>query len=178
VAVTEGGILDNAVSGKLSDRLESAAYYFVGRYTGVLITVPLALLLLAAMLVKLPKANRWGVAAVLGVLFYVGFYLVVFPKNYYGGGQSLGDRYFVQMAPAILVAALFAPLGARTLRWLSAAAVALSLIFTLPHHRDPSGAYTDILRTSAPQRLLPVEANQDYTWLLRGEPEPAPTPVP
>ena len=143
VAVTEGAVLDKAVSGKLSDRFESAAYYFVGRYTGVLITVPLALLLLVAMLVRLPKADRWAVAAVLGVLFYIGFYLIVFPKNYYGGGQSLGDRYFVQMAPAILVAALFAPLGAKTLRWLSLAAVALSLIFTLPHHLDPSGAYGD-----------------------------------
>ena len=178
VAITEGGIIENAVSGKAADRFESAAYYFIGRYTGVLITVPLALLLLVAILVTLPKANRWAVATFLGVLFYIGFYLIVFPKNYYGGGQSLGDRYFVQMAPAILVAALFAPLGAKTLRWLSLAAVALSLILTLPHHLDPSGAYAQVTRSSAPQRLLPVEGNQDYTWLLRGEPEPAPTPTP
>jgi hypothetical protein len=174
VAVTEGNVLDNIVSGKVSDRFQSAAYYFVGRYTGVLVTVPLALLLLVALLVTLPKANRWGVAALLGVLFYIGFYVLVFPKNYYGGGQSIGDRYFVQMAPAILVAALFSPIGARAARWLAVAAIGLSLILTLPLHRDPSGAYADPLRTTAIQRLLPLETNQDYTWFLKGDPPPAP----
>ena len=114
----------------------------------------------------------------LGVLVYVGFYLIVFPKNYYGGGQSLGDRYFVQMAPAILVAALFAPLEAETLRWLSLAAVALSLIFTLPHHLDPSGAYGDISAPARRSGCCPLEANQDYTYLLRGEPAPATPPPP
>jgi len=177
VTVTEGGILDNAASGKVLDRVESLGYYVVGRYTGVLITAPLALLLLIALLVRLPKANRWAVAATAGILFYIAFYLVVFPTNYYGGGQSVGNRYFVQVAPAVLVAALFAPIGARTVRILALAAVALSLVFTLPHHRDPSHAYTDMLRTSAPQRLLPLEANQDYTWLFRGEPQPPPEPV-
>jgi hypothetical protein len=172
VAVTEGNVLDNLVSGKVSDRFQSAATYFVGRYTGVLITVPLALLLLVALLVTLPKANRWGVAALLGVLFYIAFYVLVFPKNYYGGGQSLGDRYFIQMAPAILVAALFSPLGARAARRLAVAAIGLSLLFTLPHHLDPAGAYGKITRSSAPQRLLPLETNQDYTYFLKGEPQP------
>lgn len=173
---TEGGILDNAVSGKLLDRFESLAYYFVGRYTGMLVTAPLALLLLGALLARLPAADRWAWAAAAGILLYIAFYVVVFPKNYYGGGQSVGNRYFVQMAPAVLVAALFAPLGARLVRGLAVAAVVLSAVFTLPHHRDPSHAYTDFLETSAPQRLLPLEANQDYTYLFRGEPEPKQPP--
>ena len=176
VEVTEGDVFDNLVSGKVSDRFQSAAYYFVGRYTGVLTTVPLALLLLVALLVTLPKANRWGVAALLGVVFYIGFYVIVFPKNYYGGGQSLGDRYFVQIAPAILVAALFSPIGARAARWMAAAAIGLSLLLVLPHHLDPSSAYGDITRSSAPQRLLPLETNQDYTYFLKGEPPPPPEP--
>jgi 4-amino-4-deoxy-L-arabinose transferase-like glycosyltransferase len=173
-AATEGGILHNAVSGKVLDRFESLAYYFVGRYTGMLVTAPLALLLLIALLVRLPAANRWAWAAVAGILLYIAFYIVIFPTNYYGGGQSVGNRYFVQIAPAVLVAALFAPLGARLVRGLAVAAVVLSAVFTLPHHRDPSHAYTNFLDTSAPQRLLPLEANQDYTYLFRGEPPPPP----
>ena len=48
----------------------------------------------------------------------------------------------------------------------------LSVVFTLPHHLDPSGGYADPLRTTAIQRLLPLETNQDYTWFLKGEPPP------
>ena len=49
-AADEGGVLDKAVSGDVGDRFASALYYFVGRYTGLLITVPLALLILGAVL--------------------------------------------------------------------------------------------------------------------------------
>jgi hypothetical protein len=134
------------------------------------VTVPLALLLLVAVLARLPASNRWAVAAVAGVLAYIAFYIVVFPTNYYGGGQSLGNRYFIQIAPAVLITALFAPLGTRTFRILSVAGIALSLLFTWPNHRDPSDAYIALIRTSPAQRLLPIEANQDYTWIFRQKP--------
>ena len=76
------------------------------------------------------------------------------------------------MAPAVLVTALFAPLGVRLLRWLAIAGVALSAVFNVPHHLHPQTAYIQILRTSAPQRLLPIEANQDYTWIFLRRPPP------
>jgi hypothetical protein len=168
----EGAIARRAISGKLLDRFESLAYYAVGRHTGLLVTAPFALLLLVALLVRLPASDRWAVAGLLGILGFIAFYLVVFPKNYYGGGQSLGNRYFVQVAPAVLVTALFAPLGARPLRWLALAGIALSALFNVPHHLHPQTAYIQMLRTSAPQRLLPIEANQDYTWIFRQLPPP------
>ena len=166
----EGAIAKLATTGKLLDRFESLAYYIAGRYTGMLVTVPLALLLLVAVLARLPAADRWAVAALAGVLAYIAFYIVVFPKNYYGGGQSLGNRYFIQIAPAVLVTALFAPVGVRALRALSIAAVAISAVFSWPQHRAPSDAYIEMIRTSPAQKLLPIEANQDYTWIFRQKP--------
>jgi hypothetical protein len=168
----EGAIARRVVSGKLLDRFESLGYYVVGRHTGLLVTAPFALLLLVALFVRLPASNRWAVAGLLGIVGYIAFYLVLFPKNYFGGGQSLGNRYFVQVAPAVLVTALFAPLGARGLRWLALGGIALSALFNVPHHLHPQTAYIKMLRTSAPQRLLPIEANQDYTWIFRQLPPP------
>ena len=123
-----------------------------------------------ALLIRLPASNRWAVAGAVGVLAYIAFYIVVFPKNYYGGGQSLGNRYFIQIAPAVFVTALFAPLGVRLVRVLSVAAVAVSVLFSWPQHRAPSDAYIEMIRTSPAQKLLPIEANQDYTWIFRQTP--------
>ena len=36
------------------------------------------------------------------MLVYVGLYLVVYTNNYFGGGASLGNRYFLQIAPVLL----------------------------------------------------------------------------
>ena len=90
--------LDAPVSGKL----EALAYTFVGRHTGMLVYLPVALLLLVAALAHVRRADAWGRAALLSVLGYVLFYAFFFPTNYFGGGQSLGNRYFLQAAPAII----------------------------------------------------------------------------
>ena len=166
----EGAIAKRAISGKLLDRFESLGYFVAGRYTGLLVTAPFALLLLGAILLRLPRSSRWAVAAIAGILAYIAFYIVVFPTNYYGGGQSLGNRYFIQIAPAVLVTALFAPLASRTFRMFAIAGVGLSLLFGWPQHRASSDAYIEMIRTSQAQRLLPIEANQDYTWIFRQKP--------
>lgn len=161
-AADEGGIAENAVSGRIDDRFASALYYFVGRYTGVIVTVPLALLLLGAVLWRVRAADRWTVAALIGVLAYVVFYVIVFPKNYYGGGQSVGDRYFIQIAPAVFVLALLSPLRARAMRWLSVAGMALAVVLSGQHLVDQDRSFVEYTRSSAVQRLLPFESNQDY----------------
>ena len=158
----ESGAIRNVVSGRVADRLESTIYYFVGRHTGVLVTIPLALLLLVATLFTLRRADRWVVAALAGVVAYIAFYIVAFPTNYYGGGQSVGSRYFVQAAPAFFALALFAPLSARLLRGLSAAAILLALGLTHQHLFQQDRAFVEFNRTNSLQRLLPFEANLDY----------------
>jgi len=173
VAGDTGGYLQRALDLSVLDWMESFAYYLVGRHTGLIVTLPFALLLVGATLARARKADSWALAILGGILCYIAFYVILFTGNYYGGGQSLGNRYFIQMSTAVLVLALVTPLRERTLRWLAAAAIGLSVLLTLPHHRAPEVAFTNILTTSAPQRLLPIEANQDYTWIFKQEWEKA-----
>ena len=88
------------------------------------------------------------------------FYAVFFPTNYFGGGQSLGNRYFLQAAPAIIAMVVLIGIPRRTVLWCSLIGIVLGVVLLLPQHERPQTAHIHIERTSAPQRLLPFEANQ------------------
>jgi hypothetical protein len=143
------------------------AYTFVGQHTGMLVYIPLALFILAAVLARIREADRWALALGLGVLAYVVFYAVAFPNNFYGGGQSFGNRYFLQVAPAVFVLALLARLPSRLMSWMSVAAIVVGFVLMLPNHLDPNRALYELWHTTAPQRLLPFEQDQQFgkqTW--------------
>jgi 4-amino-4-deoxy-L-arabinose transferase-like glycosyltransferase len=139
---------------------ESTAYFFVGRHTGLLTFLPLAFISFVLAAVWWRRLDRIGWGLLIGVLVYVGLYLVVYTNNYYGGGHSLGNRYFLQIAPVMLgVLAVLRP-SARAALAITASCVVLSLAFLWPHHAEPETAYLHIDRTSAVQELLPFEHNQ------------------
>jgi hypothetical protein len=145
-----------------SDKLDALAYTFVGQHTGILVFMPFAFLLLVAVLARIRHANRWAVAMLVGILAYLVFYAVAFPTNFYGGGQSFGNRYFLQMAPTVLVLALLAGLSARLVSRIALVGIALGVAFLLPSQLHASRAVYELWHTSAPQRLLPFEHNQQY----------------
>lgn len=144
----------------VTETLESVTYYAVGRHTGLLVYMPLALLLIIAGLARFRSTDAWGKAAVVSVVGYVAFYVVVFPTNYFGGGHALGNRYFLQAAPAVLALVVLAGVSRRILLGTSLAGVVIGVAMLLPHHREPESAHVHIERTSSLQRLLPVESNQ------------------
>jgi hypothetical protein len=144
------------------DKLQAAEYYLVGEHTGMLVFIPFALLALIAALVRLRSMDWLGRALLLGILAYIAQYVVLFPTNFYGGGQSLGNRYFLQMAPAVVALVAVARLPARLTGILAGTGIVLGLVFLWPHHLHPDVAYTRLPITSAPQRLLPFESNQDF----------------
>ncbi len=86
--------------------------------------------------------------------------MALFPDNYYGGGQAIGNRYFLQVAPLALGLAAAARLPSRQLVAASALAAVLSIGFMWPHHNQPTWAFIDLDRTSWAQRILPFETNQ------------------
>ncbi|MEA2624906.1 MAG: hypothetical protein QOD06_951 [Candidatus Binatota bacterium] len=137
----------------------SLGYYLVGAHTGIVIFQPLATLLFAA---ALPRAFRRPPSAALaiGIIAYVLFYVVVFPANYYGGGQSIGNRYFLQIMPAALALAVAAEIPARLLAMLAGVAAIVGTVALAPHHLSPRDAFVNLWRESAVQRLLPLERNQ------------------
>lgn len=155
------GIRDKLLA-PLDDKLEAAELYVAGRHTGMLAFIPVALLLLVALIARVRREDEWTRAALLGVLAYIAFYVVMYPTNFYGGGQSLGNRYFLQIAPAVLVVAVMANLPRRWLTYSSIAGIVVAVAMIWPHHLHPAIAYDNIAKTSPLQDLLPYESNQDY----------------
>jgi 4-amino-4-deoxy-L-arabinose transferase-like glycosyltransferase len=158
--------------GPIDDKLTAAGLYFVGRHTGMLAFIPVAFLLLAAVLARIRSLDRWTLAALLGVVAYIAFFVVLYPGNYYGGGQSLGNRYFLQAAPAVLIVAVLATLPRRWLVWSSGVGILLGVTMLWPHHLHPGIAYDTLAKTSPLQRALPFERNLDYPdYFICSEPD-------
>ena len=80
----------------------SSLYFFIGRHTGVLFYFPAALALLLPIL---RRPDRVSGPLLAGVIAILGFYLVWMPENYFGGSTFVGNRYFLGVFPALLVAA-------------------------------------------------------------------------
>jgi 4-amino-4-deoxy-L-arabinose transferase-like glycosyltransferase len=146
----------------VSDKLEAAAYYVVGEHTGMLVFIPFALLVIVASLLRWRDAGALGRALLIGVLAYILSYVVLFPLNFYGGGQSLGNRYFLQIAPAVVILAVWCRLSPRLVSGLAIAGIVVGLVMLWPQHSKPNEAYSSLDKTSALQRLMPFEANQIY----------------
>ncbi len=79
----------------------SLFYFFVGRHTGLLAYFPIALVLL---LHAVRRPNGVALPLLIASGTVVGFYLLWMPENYFGGSTFLGNRYFLVILPAVLVA--------------------------------------------------------------------------
>lgn len=154
--------------GGVETKADALVYTFVGEHTGILPFLPFAFLLLVAVVIRLRRLNVWAVASLIGIAGYLVFYAFAYPTNFYGGGQSFGNRYFLQMAPAVLVLALFAGLSSRLMARLAIAGIVLGIAFLLPNHLHANRAIYDLSRTSALQRLLPFEHDQQYASMWGG----------
>jgi hypothetical protein len=180
-----------------SDELPSAALtYAIGRHTGVATFQPVVAALAVATAItvwrrrKGPRARTApaddaravdrtvGVAAAAGLVAYVALYLVVFTDNYFGGGQSIGNRYFLQVSLLVPVAAVAGGLTSRAARWCGAAAACWAVVVLGAQLQRPEEAFYRIERTSAAQRLLPFDGSQVHSWRFRCEPaECVPPPL-
>ncbi|WP_455437065.1 ArnT family glycosyltransferase [Hungatella hathewayi] len=71
-------------------------YYFIGRQTGIFIYAPFILCILIMIRTSLTKNYE----ILLGIIGFVFFFFFENPRNYFGGAQSFGNRYFLQIMPA------------------------------------------------------------------------------
>jgi hypothetical protein len=111
-----------------------------------------------------------ALAAAAGLATYAGLYLVVFTDNYFGGGQSIGNRYFLQVSLLVPVVAVAGGVSSRAARWCGAAAAGWALVVLGPQLRHPEEAFFRIDRTSAVQRTLPFDGSQEDAWRFECEP--------
>jgi hypothetical protein len=152
--------VSDALGESWRDKARSAVTYVVGRHTGVLLFMPVAVVVAALALLTGRRMSAPGVAIVGGLALYALAYVVLFTDNYYGGGQSYGNRYFVQVGPLVAALAAAAPIPSRRLAVGALGSIAFGLVILWPGVRHPSTAVEHIERTTALQRRFPFESNQ------------------
>ncbi|WP_426573341.1 hypothetical protein [Aquihabitans sp. McL0605] len=164
--------LRRSLGSELGSTAKSAGYYVVGRHTGLALYTPIAVVILVLAIAVVIHRRRstpvMGAAILGGIAAYVGFYVLLFPHNYYGGGQSFGNRYFLQMAPMVIPLAVAMGLQAKHLVWGAALSLVIALTVLRWEYGDPSAALLEIWRTNPLQRWFPIEVNQEYRPLWGG----------
>jgi hypothetical protein len=101
----------------------AALYFWIGRHAGVVVSFPVALALLAALL---GRPDRVALAALAGAAGLALFYLVWWPANFFGGETFVGNRYLLAAYPCLLVGLRRLP-SARALAAGAALATAVGL---------------------------------------------------
>jgi hypothetical protein len=128
-------------------------YFWVGRFGGVLAYFFPALVALGLFVAFGPRERAGWLALVAVGLSWIA-YIWVIPDNWYGGGGTVGNRYFLNLLPAFL---WVVPRG-RT-RWLAGAGLVGTMVFLAPIFLSP---VRHSLRPGdhairGPFRLLPAE---------------------
>lgn len=152
--------ITDAVRHNIPEALKSTFYYMFGRHTGLIVSFPLALIGLGLALTYCKGMSQEAMFAFIGIILYVGLYVLVYPSNYYGGAQSIGNRYFLQVAPLVLVVISGTRIPYRSLIWIPVVAIVFSLVFFGHAHMAPESAFNTLYKHSPAQSLLPFESNQ------------------
>jgi hypothetical protein len=149
----ERGVIERPRSELRAAFLRNLPYFWIGRFAGVgpyFFPAALAALLFA---VRGPR-DRDGWLGLAALIASGLVYIALIPDNWYGGGGTLGNRYFLNLLPLAL---LFAPRGReRLFAGVSALAAAVllgpALLAPVRHSLQP---WRHALR--APLRLFPLE---------------------
>jgi hypothetical protein len=130
-------------------------YFWFGRFGGALAYFFPAVAALLLFLLLGPRDRAAWLALLAVVLSWIA-YIWIIPDNWYGGGGTVGNRYFLNLLPAFLF--LVPAKGARW-RFMPLAGVAGLVVFLAPvlaqpiHHSLRPGAHA----TGAAFRALPAE---------------------
>jgi glycosyl transferase family 87 len=133
--------------------VRNLGYFWVGRFGGALAYYPGAVLAVIVFLLAGPR-DREGALALAALVASWLFYIIQIPDNWYGGGGTVGNRYFLNLLPLTLYL-----VPAARVPWVVVPGALLSALFTVPilwsplaHSLQPS---RHALR--APFRALPAE---------------------
>ena len=141
--------------------LHNVAYYFVGRYTGLVPYFFPAVFAIAAFVAGIRRRPAWEYLVVAAGAAQMFVFIIGTPYTWNGGGGSVGNRYFMS-AYGLFVFLL--PATAR----LSVALVPWIVggLFVTPLIVNPffSSFYPGSYAKAGPLRWLPVELTLVYDW--------------
>jgi hypothetical protein len=106
--------------------LLNLGYFWVGRFGGVLAYFFPALVVLGLFVLRGPR-DRSGWLALVAVVASWLAYIWIIPDNWYGGGGTVGNRYFLALLPAFL---FLVPV--RKGAWVGLAGLAAAALFLAP----------------------------------------------
>ena len=133
--------------------LRNLGYFWVGRFGGAAIYYPAAIVSLVLFLAVGPRSAN-GALAALSLAASCLFYIWMIPDNWYGGGGTVGNRYFLNLLPLVV---FFFPRGRE---WLvSGMALLAGSVFLGPVLLSPirHSLHPGLHATRAPYRLFPAE---------------------
>jgi hypothetical protein len=81
--------------------LRNLGYFWVGRFAGVLPYFLPALVAILLFTAAGPREGEGGLAVLALVVSYL-FYIYEIPDNWYGGGGTIGNRYFLNLLPLVV----------------------------------------------------------------------------
>ena len=133
--------------------LWNLGYFWTGRFGGALGYFFPAVLALVLFLASGPRDRAgWLAAAAIGISWIA--YLRLIPDNWYGGGGTVGNRYFLNVLPGFLFVLPRRRLALVAAGGLAVGAVFLAAILVSPvHHSLRPGEHA----TRGAWRLLPAE---------------------
>jgi hypothetical protein len=128
-------------------------YFWLGRFGGVVGYYGPALIALLVFLLLGPRGRAGWLALAAVVVSWLA-YIWIIPDNWYGGGGTVGNRYFPSLLPAFL---LLIPPGREKL--IAALGAPLGLVFVAPILMAPvyNSLHPGEHATRAPYTLLPAE---------------------
>ncbi len=128
-------------------------YFWIGRFGGALPYFPGVGAALVLFLTSGPRRREGWLAVLALVVSWVGYVLII-PDNWYGGAGTIGNRYFVNLAPlGLLLLPRRRGMLAAVLAW-PVAALLLGPLFVAPvRHSLAPGAHA----TRSAFRVLPAE---------------------
>jgi hypothetical protein len=128
-------------------------YFWAGRFGGALAYFFPAVLALALFLLGGPRDRAGWLAFVAVVLSWLA-YLWIIPDNWYGGGGTVGNRYFLSLLPAFLFL-----VPARRAWWVGAGSVVGAAVFLAPVLASPvrHSLHPGDHATRAAFKVLPAE---------------------
>ena len=133
----------------------SVFYFWFGRHSGLLFYFPAAVIFLW---LALRYPSRIGTACLIGVAITLAFFWISKPLNYFGGGTFIGNRYFLSVYPAFLLAVTRLPSWrALTLAWGLAVLTYGSVALSVGRHHELDTSSQSHTRAGV-LRILPFES--------------------